>query len=132
MEPKNHNPLKTQRQDSAGVSPLVATQRALQRIRSFKDKKAIVVRTEREEEELKQQNALNSALRKALHLSAQQHHHRSSPSSSSSSSTRKQANPHHHLPHSDFADTEADLFEGDDAVDADENNASSSSSPSAA
>jgi len=135
MESKNHNPLsvtlKSQRNDSnslAGVSPLVATQRALQRIRSFKDKKAIVVRTEREEEELKQQNALNSALRKALHLSAQQHHHRSSPSSSSS--TRKQANPHHHLPHSDFVDTEADLFEGDDAVDADENNASSSSSSS--
>lgn len=128
MESKNHHPLSatfTQRKnDSIPVSPLLATQRALQRIRSFKEKKEIVVRTEREEEELKQQNALNSALRKALHLSAQQHH-RSSPSSSSSS-IRKQAN--HHLPHSDLAGTETDLFEGNDAVGADENFSFSSSS----
>ena len=130
MESKNHHPLSatlTQRKNNDSTpSPLLATQRALQRIRSFKEKKEIVVRTEREEEELKQQNALNSALRKALHLSSQQHHRSSPSSSSSSSSIRKQAN--HHLPHSDLAGTETDLFEGNDAVGADENFSFSSSS----
>jgi len=66
---------------SATQQALSATQRAIQRIRTFKEKKVNLVRNEREEEELKQQNALNSALRKALHLSSLQHQ---------SPSTRKQ------------------------------------------
>jgi hypothetical protein len=86
---------------SATQQALSATQRAIQRIRTFKEKKVNLVRNEREEEELKQQNALNSALRKALHLSSLQHQ---------SPSTRKQ--------HSDVVvDDSEQQYDGDEAAD---------------
>lgn len=97
---------------SATQQALSATQRAIQRIRTFKEKKVNLVRNEREEEELKQQNALNSALRKALHLSSLQHQ---------SPSTRKQ--------HSDaVVDDSEQQYDGDEAADSrfpDENSSSS-------
>jgi hypothetical protein len=55
------------------LTPIEAREKAVKRIKDFKnavEKLGGGARNEREEEEAKEQNALNSALRKALHLSA--------------------------------------------------------------